>query len=212
MKEKLAGKNHTFVSGMVVSDFQDGCAAYGKKHYVSDIEVRRLNGKKDRIPIVVPAGRVENVEGYKGQYVCASGQYHSRNYYDGQKRRLKLYLYVRDLSLKMDGDRKPDTNYIFLDGYLCRKPVYRMTPLGRTVTDLMLAVNRPYGRTDYIPCICWESTAYLAASLPAGFHVGIEGRVQSREYVKQTSGMEPETRIAYEVAVSKLEARNYTQK
>lgn len=177
MGEKLSGTNCMLVSGMVMSDFQDCSAIYGKKHYVSDIEVRRLSGKSDRIPAIVPVKLVKETENYKGQYVCASGQYRSKNCFDGQKRRLKLYIYVRDLSVKADGGRQIDNNYIFLDGYLCKEPICRMTPYGRTITDLMVAVNSPYGRSDYIPCICWESTAHLAASLTVGSHVGIVGRV-----------------------------------
>lgn len=207
MEEKWSGTNYTFVSGVVISDFQDGCTAYGKNHYVSNIEVRRLSGKTDRIPVIVPVKLLKDAEGYIGRYVCASGQYHSKNCYDGQRHRLKLYIYVRDFSVKTDEDVQIDKNYIFLDGYLCKEPIYRMTPHGRTITDLMVAVNRPYGRPDYIPCICWENTAHLAASLSVGSHVGIVGRVQSREYVKQLSGREPETRIAYEVAVSKLKVK-----
>lgn len=195
------------VSGMVMSDFQDYGAIYGKNHYVSDIEVRRLSGKPDRIPVIVPVKLVKETENYKGQYVCASGQYRSKNCIDGQRRRLKLYIYVRDLSVKADGGRQIDNNYIFLDGYLCKKPICRMTPYGRTITDLMVAVNSPYGRSDYIPCICWESTAHLAASLTVGSHVGIAGRVQSREYVKQLNGGGAEMRTAYEVSVSKLSVR-----
>lgn len=208
MEEILTRTNYVSVSGKVTSDFQDCYTAYGKKNYVSDIKIRRLSGEVDRIPIIIPAKLVKDVKVYKGQYVCASGQYCSKNWHDGQKRRLKLYIYARDLSVKMNEGRQVDNNYIFLDGYLCKEPTYRLTPLGRTITDLMVAVNSPNGRSNYIPCICWESTACLAASLSVGSHVGIVGRVQRREYTKQLSGMEPETRIAYEVSVSDLRVKD----
>lgn len=208
MEAKLKRTNYMSFSGMIISDFQDGYTAYGEKYYVSEIEMKRLSGKADRIPIIVPEKLINDTEDYIEKYICALGQYRSRNCYDGQKRRLELYISVRDFSIKMNEDGQADNNYIFLDGYLCKKPIYRLTPLGRAITDLLVAVNRPNGRSDYIPCICWGRTACLAASLSVGSHVGIVGRVQSREYTKRQRDRKPETRIAYEVSVSKLRIAN----
>ena len=103
---------------------------------------------------------------------------------------------------ELDGAK---TNQIFLDGYICKLPVYRKTPLGREIADLLLAVNRPYGKSDYIPCICWGRNARFAASFEVGEHVQVIGRIQSREYIKKLSETEAEKRTAYEVSVSKLE-------
>ena len=97
------------------------------------------------------------------------------------------------------------TNQIFLDGYICKKPIYRKTPLGREIADLLLAVNRPYGKSDYIPCICWGRNARFASGFEVGEHVQVLGRIQSREYVKKISETETEKRTAFEVSVSKLE-------
>ena len=97
------------------------------------------------------------------------------------------------------------TNQIYLDGYICKPPVYRKTPLGREIADLLLAVNRPYGKSDYIPCICWGRNARYASAFQVGGHVMIWGRIQSREYIKRLSEEESEKRVAYEVSVSKLE-------
>ena len=97
------------------------------------------------------------------------------------------------------------TNQIFLDGYICKAPVYRKTPLGREIADILLAVNRPYGKSDYIPCICWGRNARYASGFEVGEHVQILGRIQSRDYVKKISETETQTRTAYEVSVSKLE-------
>ena len=103
---------------------------------------------------------------------------------------------------ELDGAK---TNNIFLDGYICKLPVYRKTPLGREIADLLLAVNRPYGKSDYIPCICWGRNARFASTFEVGEHVQIMGRIQSREYIKKLTETETEKRIAYEVSVSKLE-------
>ena len=92
-----------------------------------------------------------------------------------------------------------------MDGYICKPPIYRKTPLGREIADLLLAVNRPYGKSDYIPCICWGRNARFASSFEVGEHVQVLGRIQSREYVKRITETETEKRIAYEVSVSKLE-------
>ena len=97
------------------------------------------------------------------------------------------------------------SNQIYLDGYICKPPIYRKTPLGREIADILIAVNRPYGKSDYIPCIAWGRNARYAASLEVGAHMLVWGRVQSREYTKKVSEEDLEKRIAYEVSVSKLE-------
>ena len=134
-----------------------------------------------------------------------SGQFRSDNRHDEQKNRLVLSVFVREVSFieeELDGAK---TNNIFLDGYICKLPVYRKTPLGREIADLLLAVNRPYGKSDYIPCICWGRNARFASTFEVGEHVQIMGRIQSREYIKKLTETETEKRIAYEVSVSKLE-------
>lgn len=200
--------NHVFISGIMITDFQAFYTSDGKKYYTSEIEVIRYSGKADVIPITVSGRLIEAGVNYTGQYVDVTGQYRSRNYYDNQKRRLKLYVYAREFGLREEGTEYDNCNYIFMDGYICRKPIYRKTPFGRSVTDLLIAVNSPYGRSDYIPCICWGKTAYFASSLPVGSHVCIEGRVQSREYDKQLGDAESEKHVAYEVSISKLERKD----
>lgn len=134
-----------------------------------------------------------------------SGQFRSYNRHEEQKNRLVLSVFVREVEFveeEMDGAK---TNSILLDGYICKAPVYRKTPLGREIADLLLAVNRPYGKSDYIPCICWGRNARYASGFEVGAHVQVLGRIQSREYIKKISEIETEKRIAYEVSVSKLE-------
>ena len=142
---------------------------------------------------------------YTGEFIMASGQFRSYNRHEEQKNRLVLSLFVREVSFideELDGAK---TNQIFLDAYICKLPVYRKTPLGREIADLLLAVNRPYGKSDYIPCICWGRNARFASSFEVGEHVQVIGRIQSREYIKRLSETETQKRTAYEVSVSKLE-------
>ena len=138
-------------------------------------------------------------------YMEASGQFRSYNRHEENHNRLVLSVFVRDLHMDEEEMEVEKPNYIFLDGYLCKPPVYRKTPLGREIADVLLAVNRPYGKSDYIPCICWGRNARYASAFAVGGHVLIWGRIQSREYMKRLSETEMEKRTAYEVSVSKLE-------
>ena len=170
-----------------------------------DVLVRRLSSSQDRIPLMISERLMDITQDYTGEFIMATGQFRSYNRHDEQKNRLILSVFVREVSFideELDGAK---TNTILLDGYICKLPVYRKTPLGREIADLLLAVNRPYGKSDYIPCICWGRNARFASSFEVGEHVQVLGRIQSREYVKRLSETETEKRTAYEVSVSKLE-------
>ena len=134
-----------------------------------------------------------------------NGQFRSYNRHEEMKNRLILSVFVREITFveeELDGAK---TNQIFLDGYICKQPVYRKTPLGREIADVLLAVNRPYGKSDYIPCICWGRNARFVEQFEVGTHIQLWGRIQSREYQKKIGEDEYEKRVAYEVSVSKLE-------
>lgn len=170
-----------------------------------DVNVKRLSNSEDRIPLMISERLIDVSQDYTGEFIMVSGQFRSYNRHDEQKNRLVLSVFVREVSFieeELDGAK---TNNIFLDGYICKLPVYRKTPLGREIADLLLAVNRPYGKSDYIPCICWGRNARFASTFEVGEHVQIMGRIQSREYIKKLTETETEKRIAYEVSVSKLE-------
>lgn len=170
-----------------------------------DVNVKRLSNSEDRIPLMISERLIDVSQDYTGEFIMVSGQFRSYNRHDEFKNRLVLSVFVREVSFveeELDGAK---TNTIFLDGYICKLPVYRKTPLGREIADLLLAVNRPYGKSDYIPCICWGRNARFASGFEVGEHVQIIGRIQSREYVKKLTETETEKRIAYEVSVSKLE-------
>jgi len=142
---------------------------------------------------------------YRVTTIMVSGQFRSYNRHEEHKNRLILSVFVREVDFPENLPENEKTNYIFLDGYICKEPVYRKTPLGREIADILLAVNRPYGKSDYIPCISWGRNARYAGNFRVGERCRIWGRIQSREYMKKISEEEAEKRIAYEVSVSKLE-------
>lgn len=170
-----------------------------------DIRVQRLSDCVDIIPIMISERLVDVKQDYRGAYVQIMGQFRSYNRHEERKNRLVLSVFAREIEFTEELSEGSKTNQIFLDGYICKNPVYRKTPLGREIADLLIAVNRPYGKSDYIPCICWGRNARFASEFEVGGHIQIWGRIQSREYMKKISEEESEKRVAYEVSVSKLD-------
>jgi len=205
MSDKVIENNQVTIMGEVASEFVFSHEVFGEGFYTVDVLVKRLSNSEDCIPLLISERLIDVTQDYRGEFIMATGQFRSYNRHDEQKNRLVLSVFVREVSFveeELDGAK---TNSITLDGYICKAPIYRKTPLGREIADLLLAVNRPYGKSDYIPCICWGRNARYASSFNVGEHVQIIGRIQSREYVKKLSETEAEKRIAYEVSVSKLE-------
>ena len=205
MSDKIIENNQVTIMGEIISDFVFSHEVFGEGFYMVDVSVRRLSNSEDIIPLMVSERLINVSQNYIGEFVMVSGQFRSYNRHDELKNRLVLSVFVREITFideEMDGAK---TNTILLDGYICKTPVYRKTPLGREIADLLLAVNRPYGKSDYIPCICWGRNARYASTFEVGEHVQIIGRIQSREYVKKITETETQKRTAYEVSVSKLE-------
>lgn len=200
---KVVENNKVVIAGEIEENFEWSHEVYGENFYTSRILVKRTSGVSDFVPIIVSERLIDVREDWKGECVAIEGQFRSCNKSEEEKRRVLLSVFVRDIA-RLEGVFFTNDS-IELDGYICKEPVYRKTPLGREVADLLLAVNRPYGKSDYIPCICWGRNARFAYSLETGTHLKIEGRIQSREYQKRISDTETETRTAYEVSVSKLE-------
>jgi primosomal replication protein N len=140
-----------------------------------------------------------------GKHIEVLGQFRSYNSYHNEGNRLILTVFARDINFLDDDAVVKNPNQIFLNGYVCKKPIYRTTPFGREITDILLAVNRPYNKSDYIPCIAWGRNARYSESLEIGHNIKVWGRIQSREYQKKVNETEFEKRVAYEVSVSKLE-------
>lgn len=205
MADKIIENNQVSIMGKVASGFTFSHQVFGEGFYLVDILVKRLSDSEDRIPLMVSERLVDVSQDYEGEYIMVQGQFRSYNRHEEKKNRLVLSVFVRELSFVEEADDSIKTNQIFLDGYICKPPVYRKTPLGREIADLLLAVNRPYGKSDYIPCICWGRNARYASAFEVGGHVLLWGRIQSREYIKKLGENETEKRTAYEVSVSKLE-------
>lgn len=205
MSDKIIENNQVTIMGEVASQFTFSHEVFGEGFYMVEVLVKRLSNSDDRIPLMISERLIDVHQDYIGEYIMVTGQFRSYNHHDEQKNRLVLSVFVREVTFveeELDGAK---TNSIFLDGYICKTPIYRKTPLGREIADLLLAVNRPYGKSDYIPCICWGRNARFASGFEVGEHVQILGRIQSREYIKKLTETETQKRIAYEVSVSKLE-------
>ena len=205
MSEKVMENNKVSVIGTGVSEFTFSHEVFGEGFYLVDLSVSRLSEQADIIPLMISERLIDVTKNYEGCTVEAIGQFRSYNRHEGAKNRLVLSVFVREVNFLPEFTDYTKTNQIFLDGYICKEPIYRKTPLGREIADILLAVNRPYGKSDYIPCIAWGRNARYASGFAVGTRVCIWGRVQSREYTKKLSDVECEKRVAYEVSVSKLE-------
>ena len=205
MTDKLFENNQVTMMGEIVSAFQFSHEVFGEGFYMLELAVSRLSNYSDYIPLMVSERLIDTEQDYTGQFIRISGQFRSYNRHEEKKNRLVLSVFVRELEFLDEIDENEKTNQIFLDGYICKEPIYRKTPLGREIADVLLAVNRSDGKSDYIPCICWGRNARFATGFTVGCHIQIVGRVQSREYVKRISEEEVEHRVAYEVSVSKVD-------
>ena len=205
-KGEIEMTNQAIVAGEVITEFQFSHEIFGEGFYTLKIQVRRLSDATDEIPLLVSERLVDVTKNYIGRKLEAKGQFRSYNKHESEKNHLILSLFVRELEwIDSYENRKP--NYIMLDGYICKEPVYRMTPLGREICDILLAVNRAYGKADYIPCICWGRNARFAGNLEIGSHIQVLGRIQSRKYQKKVGENQIISRTAYEISVNKLEIR-----
>ena len=205
MSEKMIENNKVSVIGEVASEFTFSHEVFGEGFYILEVLVNRLSDQADRIPLMISERLIDVKKDYRGQTIEAIGQFRSYNRHEGTKNRLVLSIFVREVEFIEKFTDYTKTNQIFLDGFVCKIPIYRKTPLGREIADLLIAVNRPYGKSDYIPCIAWGRNARYASTFEVGCRIKIWGRVQSREYTKRISDTETEKRVAYEVSVSKLE-------
>ena len=205
MADKLFENNQVTIMGEVVSEFSFSHEVYGEGFYLVDVAVSRLSDSVDYIPLMVSERLVDVTQNYIGETILVNGQFRSYNRHEEKKNRLVLSVFVREWEFVDYIEDEVTSTQIYLDGYICKEPIYRKTPLGREIADLLVAVNRSYGKSDYIPCICWGRNARYASGFEVGSHVEVFGRIQSREYLKKIGEDETERRIAYEVSVSKIE-------
>ena len=205
MAEKVIENNKVSVIGEIISGFTFSHEVFGEGFYVVEVAVNRLSEQADIIPLMISERLIRVQEDYRGCTVEAIGQFRSYNRHEERKNKLVLSVFAREIEFVDEIGESTKSNQIYLDGYICKEPVYRKTPLGREIADLLLAVNRPYGKSDYIPCICWGRNARFASNFEVGARCAVWGRIQSREYMKKLPDEQLEKRVAYEVSVSKLE-------
>lgn len=208
MLDKVIENNRVCIVGEIVSEFTFSHEVFGEGFYIANVSVNRLSDMVDVIPLMISERLIDVTKDYRGMKIEVAGQFRSYNRHEGTKNKLVLSIFVRELRF-IEEDEMPEeqskSNQIFLDGFVCKPPIYRKTPLGREIADVLVAVNRPYGKSDYIPCIAWGRNARFAGGLEVGSHLQVSGRVQSREYTKKIGEDEVERRVAYEVSVSKID-------
>lgn len=198
----LAEKNNqVFISGEIVTEAEFSHEVYGEGFYEMNVLVKRLSGQGDVLPVTVSERLIADKDLGVGVTINAIGQFRSYNKLVNGKSKLMLTVFVREI---LDEVNVKNPNSIVLTGYVCKPPVYRTTPFNREIADLLIAVNRSYNKSDYIPCIAWGRNARFAKNLAVGEKIAVSGRIQSREYQKRISDDDIKTMTAYEVSISKL--------
>lgn len=202
--------NKVMLLGKVAKEPEISHEVYGEKFYQFDLEVKRLSGSTDIIPIIF-SERLLILESLKnGTVLKLNGQFRSYNSPEGGKSKLVLMVFAREIILT-EASEEEDKNEIYLEGFVCKKPNYRQTPFGREISDLLVAVNRAYNKSDYIPCIAWGRNAKYCESFNVGEKIKVYGRVQSREYEKKMEDGTVLKKVAYEISVSKLEKADFDE-
>ncbi len=197
--------NVVTISGKIATEPIYSHELYGEGFYCFMLDVMRLSSSCDRIPVMVSERLNEFSEYQIGRYIEIEGQFRSYNATGETGTKLVLSVFAREVCFSEPKDEQQNLNTVVLDGYICKPPIYRTTPFNREITDILLAVNRSYNKSDYIPCISWGRNARYCGRRNVGDHVKITGRIQSRKYQKKLPNGEVLEKVAYEVSVSKLE-------
>ncbi len=206
--------NYLTLVGKVTGEKEFSHEIYGERFYIFKLGIPRLSGNQDIIPITISERLIGEDTLQEGKKILVKGQFRSYNSYENEKNRLILTVFAKDVMEVEEREEEEEnemvkkdtiTNEVVLVGYLCKKPIYRQTPFGREISDILLAVNRAYNKSDYIPCISWGRTARFCQNLEIGSQVKVVGRVQSRTYEKKYEDGTVQTRVAYEVSVGSLE-------
>ena len=214
MNTNYLENNYLTLVGKVTGEKKFSHEIYGESFYVFNLEIPRLSGNSDIIPITISERLIKEETLQEGHQLLVKGQFRSYNSYENNKNRLILTVFAKDVvELEENSEEEENemvkkdiiTNEVVLVGFICKKPIYRQTPFGREISDLLLAVNRAYNKSDYIPCIAWGRNARFCQNLEVGTQVKVVGRVQSRMYEKKHEDGTVENRVAYEVSVGSLE-------
>lgn len=200
--ERLNQNNAVKISGEIVSDFTYDHEMYGEGFYKVFVQVTRISGNLDTIPVMVSDRIIDVNKNLTGEMVAIEGEFRSYNKHLLGANKLLLFVLCKKIEIVkycMNEDE------IFLRVFICKNPIYRKTQFKREISDLLIAVNRYYGKSDYIPCISWGRNARFASTFPVGTHVQCIGHIQSRGYIKKYEDGTEEQRTAYEVSVSKID-------
>ena len=213
MNINYADNNHLTLMGKVTSEKRFSHEIYGECFYIFDMEIPRLSDISDIIPVTISERLILDDKLTIGANILIRGQFRSYNSYENEKNKLILTVFAKDIfyeeeieeQLQGEDSKEPVSNEVVLTGYICKKQIYRQTPFGREISDLLLAVNRAYNKSDYIPAIAWGRTARFCQNIEVGTEVRVIGRVQSRTYEKKFEDGTAVTKVAYEVSIGSLE-------
>ena len=205
MVGNIIENNMATISGKVVSSIEFSHEVYGEGFYYFMLDVPRLSDSSDRIPVTISERLASKDKLEIGTVIEVEGQFRSYNSYNNEGNRLLLTVFAREITFLENEMKIKNPNQIYLNGFICKRPIYRTTPFGREITDLLLAVNRPYNKSDYIPCIAWGRNARFSENLTVGDNIKVWGRIQSRTYQKKLESGEILTKVAYEISISKME-------
>ncbi len=205
--------NHLVLIGKIVNEKKFSHEVYGEKFYLFNLEVPRLSETADIIPITISERLLTDLDISTGKKAIIEGQFRSYNGYENEKSRLILTVFAKEITILPDDEELPISkenvsNEVILSGYICKKPIYRQTPFKREIADVLLAVNRAYNKSDYIPCIAWGRNARFCQNMDVGTEVKVVGRVQSRGYEKKLEDGTILNKVAYEVSVISMEVIN----
>ncbi|MBQ8522313.1 MAG: single-stranded DNA-binding protein [Clostridia bacterium] len=201
MNHELLENNKVYLQGEIIDEPVYSHEVLNEGFYTLNLSIPRLSGQNDIIPVTISERLLKNANLNVGDTIALKGQFRSYNRLEENRSKLVLTVFVRELC---DVDENSNPNIIEIYGYICKSPIYRTTPFNREITDVLMAVNRSYNKSDYIPCITWGRNARFVGELPVGTKLEMVGRIQSREYVKKLEGMDPINKVAYEISVSKV--------
>ncbi len=202
---KVLENNQVTISGEIVSKCSFSHKFEGEKFYTMEVEIPRKSLTVDKLPVMVSERLIDVKQDMRGLKVVVNGQYRSYNRKENNKTHLDVYVFAINVEFVGEALESYENNSVYLEGFVCKEPVYRETPLGREITDVLIAVNRDYGKSDYIPCICFGRTALFVSTLGVGTKCSIKGRIQSRNYTKTFTDGTSENRVAYEVCFNSVE-------
>lgn len=192
--------NNITLSGIINSEPKFSHEVYGERFFEFQFTTARTSGRFDTL--IVVASETLLGDSTAGTELTIYGQIRTRNLHESTGNHLSIYVFARDI---FPYDENEESNFVELDGYICKPSAYRQTPLGREICDVLIASNRPYGKSDYIPTIAWGRNARRVDDMEVGTHIKVLGRLQSREYLKQYGDGTCEDRVAYELSVSRIE-------